>query len=520
VACLALSGHNDATMYWRAPLAALPLSFIATLAAQAAPEFRDISPEHWAYAPATILAERRIMAGRTPVDFSGEVPLTRYELAQIVSSLYIESGPPATFVVLRDMPPGHEATRDVQRVLGFDLLPSAKPGVFQGEVGVTRLEMVVALDTLLEKNGVAPPARRRQTVFFNDVPRDSTLFKVLDRIVNRFGLIDSRPGARFFASNTVTRFQMLGVLLKALPYLNPQVDREIQQASRPSPRPLAVPSQVPPPAATASPAIPPKELTPPKATTPVTLPLASASPAVSATTAPAPSTPASPTGPILRTRGDIQAGLLFLYSEELPRETGSISAGEPLNFTGGMLGFGGGGGEYWQDSWGGRIQAMSAYVGFDLPHQGDIVPVDMLDTIVNGSAWWRMGKGPDWEFALGGTAWLRSTYNISNQLVSRYYLSADKTYFGAGPSAILGVRMASDLDLVGAAALLPMIQSYNLPGSSPLLGRIGIDLQGRALYRLSDGWWMEARLNALLNPALAGGSQTLLGTSVGVVRDF
>lgn len=520
LARLALSGHNWATMNWRTPLAVLPLSFAVALAAHAASEFRDITPEHWAYGPASILAERRIMAGRTPVDFAGEVPLTRYELAQIVSALYRESGPPATFIVLRDMPPGHEATRDVQRALGFDLLPSIKPGVFQGDSSVTREQMVIALDTLLEKNGVAPPTRRKQIAYFGDVPQGSELFKVLDRVVNRFGLIETRPGARFFGSNVVTRFQMLGVLLKAMPYLNPNLDRDIRQAARPSPEPLPGPGASPIPGATTTPAAP---VATAASSAPDAPPASPGAPTATATASPSPSTkptPLSALGPILRTRGQLGAGALLLYSEELPRETGSVSAGEPLNFSGNMLGLGYAGGEVWRDNWGANLQVRSAYIGFDIPHQGQPTPIDMLDTVISGNGWWRMGQGPDWEFALGGGAWLRSSYNMSGQLVSQYYLSADKTYFGAGPGAMLGYRLASDLDLTGSLLLIPMMQTYNLPRSAPTLVRVGIDLQGRALYRLAPGWWLEGGLTAFLNPALSGGSQTMLGATAGVVKDF
>lgn len=502
-------------MNWRTPLAALPLSLAFALAAHAAPEFRDITPEHWAYGPARLLAERRVMSGRTPVDFAGEVPLTRYELAQIVSALYRETGPPATFIVLRDMPPGHEATRDVQRALGFDLLPSIKPGVFQGESPVTREQMVVALDNLLEKNGVAPPTRRKQIGYFSDVPRSSALFKVLDRVVNRFGLIEVRPGARFFARNAVTRFQMLGILLKAMPYLNPNLARDIQEASRPDPKPVTVPA--------ASPAPPSAQTTSPPATqsTPAPAPNSTDAPKASAPPASVAATPPPTTqSPILRTRAQAGAGVLLLYAEELPRETGSVTAGEPLNFSGNMLGLGHAEAEYWRDNWGAGLQVRSAYIGFDIPHQGQPTPVDMLDTFVSGTGWWRVGQGPDWEFALGGGAWLRSSYNLSGQLVSQYYLSADKTYFGAGPGALFGYRPAPDLDLTGSALLVPMVQTYNLPRSAPTLVRVGIDVQGRALYRLAPDWWLEGGLNAFLNPALSGGSQTMLGLTAGVVRDF
>jgi hypothetical protein len=478
----------------RSLLAALLLVPVATLAAQAATTFRDIPAGHWAHAPASVLAERRIMVGRTPVDFAGEVPLTRYELAQILSALYIESGPPATFIVLKDMPPGHEATRDVQRALGYGLLEAGRGGTFGGEALVTRGDLAEALDTLLEKNGVAPPARRRQTVYFSDVPQGSARFRVLDRVVNRFGLIEARPGSAFVASNPVTRFQVLGILVKALPYLNPAVERELQDA-------LATP------APTESPG------SQPSAAPPSASPRIGASPAVGAP---------APGRPILRTRGRAQAELVALLSEDLPRQTGAVMANEPAQFSGGMLGGGGVVGEYWDGPWGAALSAQTTYIGFDIPDQGQAVPIDMLDTGVSGVGYWRVGGGADWEAALGGGVLFRQAFNATGQLVSKYYLSADKTSFGAGPAATFGFRAAPGLELVGTALLAPMVQTYNLPrpNGAQSLTRIGTDLTGRAVYQLADAWTLDGGLHVFLSSALGGGGLTTVGLTAGISRDF
>ncbi|MEB3197238.1 MAG: S-layer homology domain-containing protein [Candidatus Sericytochromatia bacterium] len=482
--------------------AALIFSLLASGAAQAAVEFRDIPPGHWARVPASVLADHRLMGGRTPVDFAGEVPLTRYELAQTISALYREGGPPATFVVLNDMPPGHEATRDVQRVLGFELMKGPKPGLFRGDAGVSREELVEAFDTLLEKNGVSPPARRRQAVFFADVPAGSPLFGTLDRIVNRYALLDSRPGSRFFPQNTVTRFQLLGMLIKALPYLNPAVERELQEASQPTPAPLA---------------------SRPPDGGPAGLPTPTPAATLPAQTASALPTTQPRSGmqrPLWQTRGQLNGSLILLYNEDLPRQTGAVTTGEPPQFSGSMLGGGGASGEYWQGPWGGSAQLRTAYLGFDIPHQGRATPVDMLDTTLSGAAWYRLNQEADWELAVGGGALWRSQFNLTGQLVSQYYLSADKTYMGLGPGAAFAYRASADLDVFGRALLLPLFQSYNLPRGPQSLTRLGLDLDGRARYRLVDQWALEGGLGMWLSPALSGGSQTMLGATLGISKDF
>lgn len=485
----------------RSLLAALSTLPIVALSAQAATTFRDIPPGHWAHVPAGVLAERRVMGGRTPVDFAGEVPLTRYELAQILSGLYIESGPPATFIVLKDMPPGHEATRDVQRVLGYGLLEATKGGAFDGEDHVTRKELATALDTLLAKNGVSPPARRRQTVYFGDVPQGSPLFGVLDRVVNRYGLIEARPGSHFFGSNAVTRFQVLGILVKALPYLNPAIEREIQEAQAlPTPSPGATDAATP----SAAPATP--------------SPGASASP----TAAPGGGTWAR-AGSILRTRGRAQAEWLAFFSEDLPQVTGAVMPGEQSQ-SGAFTASGGVGfaGDLWSGAWGGTVALNAVVAGSSILHQQREVPIDTLFTTFSGTGLYRVAQDRDFEAALGGGLLFNHAFNTSGQLVSRYYLSADRTSIGAGPAAQLGFRAAPGLEFVGSALIAPLVQTYNLPAPSgaQTLTRIGSDLTGRAVYQLGDGWTLDGGLHLFLSSVLGGGGQTTVGLTLGASREF
>lgn len=491
-------------MNHRSLFAALLAIPVAAMAAQAATAFRDLPPGHWARKPAGILADAKIMPGRTLVDFGGEVSLTRYELAAILSQLYVEEGPPATFVVLKDMPPGHDATLAVQRVMGFQLLAARKPGVFGGEEAVTRKEIAEALDTLLARNGVSPPTRRRNPVTFSDITPAGSLAPVLERVVNRYGIIDGKNGSPFYPLNIVTRFQVLNMLIKAMPYLNPAVDREIREAMRPSPPP---PSSPLPSGATPAPETPaPSEeptvvpFTPPPSIAPTPVPVQG--------------------GALLRNRGGGRAELLMVYSEDLPAETGAIAVGEQRQFSGGGLPGGGVNAEYWGANAGGRLDVRSFYIGFDVPHNGKQEPIDVLDTLAMAQGWYKAGSGADWELAFGGAGVYRKAYNLTGKLIGQYYLTADKDYFGAGPGVMYAHRFSPELDMLGTVLAFPLVQSYQLPRGAKSLTRWGADLDARALYKLGGGISLDAGIHAFLSGAFSGGSQTMLGVHAGATMEF
>ncbi len=491
-------------MNHRSLLAALLAIPIAALAAQAATAFRDLPPGHWARKPAGILADAKIMKGRTLVDFSGEVPLTRYELAEILSQLYNEEGPPATFVVLKDMSPGHEATQAVQRVMGYQLLAARKPGVFAGEEAVTRKEIAEALDTLLERNGVSPPARKRNPVTFSDITPGGSLAPVLDRIVNRYAIIEGKYGSPFYPNNAVTRFQMLNMLIKAMPYLNAAVDRELRDAMRPSAAPPAspLPSGASPIPETPSPSEEPTVVpfTPPPSIAPTPVPVQG--------------------GALLRNRGGGRAEVLMVYSEDLPTETGAVAIGEQRQFSGGGLPGGGVNAEYWGAHAGGRLDVHSYYIGFDVPHNGKQEPIDVLDTVAMAQGWYKAGSGANWELAFGGAGVYRKAYNLTGKLIGQYYLTTDKDYFGAGPGLMFGHRFSPDLDMIGTALVFPLVQSYQLPRGAKSLTRWGADLDVRAVYKLGGGLSLDGGIHAFLSGAFSGGSQTMIGVHAGATMEF
>ena len=483
-------GQKESRVLHR-PLLALTAALVVpalALAAHAETQFRDIPAGHWAKRPAGVLSDRNIMPGRTPLDFAGEAPLTRYELAKVLSELFNVPGPPSTFIVLSDMLPGHPSTQEVQRVIGYELLGMRKPGYFQGDQPASRKEIVLALDVMLRKNGITPPSRRNN-VIFSDVKPNTELGQALDRLVNRFGLFDAKPFTPFYPNSSLTRYGMLAMLVRAMPYLNPAITAELKPPTPPPPS--LKPGQSPLPTATPTPAV---SLAPGESPAPTPTPAAS--------------------GPnLLVSRGAAFVEPLLVFSEDLPTEA--------ANYSGSVLGGGtvGGGvaGEYWSGQWGGLGQIGSYYLPLTIGGQ----PVDLLDTFVQVGGLYTVGSGPDWEGAVGAAGMFRRTYNMTESPPHRTYMSADKTYFGAGPAAAFAVRTAPEFVFSGTALVYPFVdEAYTLNTSAVGLSRWGADLSVRGEYTLGNGLYASGGLHSFLSGGYTSGFQTYLGATLGAGTRF
>lgn len=466
--------------------AALAIAFAGhPSGAWAAGGFNDIAPQHWAARPAQVLAHHLIMPGRTSQDFAGEAVLTRYELAWILSHLFRDSSPPGVFQVLSDMPPQHATTAEVQRSLGYGLMSLRRPGYFEGDQAAKRKEVILGLDAVLTKNGVSPPAPRN-SFEFSDVPKNTVLGAALDRIANRYGLLDGRSsGDDFKPEGAYTRYQVLGMLVRAMRYLSPGVAAELKSPSpEPSVNLLAspLPSHPPSPRPLPSGALPPT-----------------------------PGPEAAPAGWWSR----VAVGPLALMNlEQLPTEAGLTVAGEATSV--GTVSPGGGLAlAYWTPSWGLSLEGRALYTGILVASGGKEVPVDLVEGqgLVGGH--WVAYSGPDSSLTLGLLAGGRYVYNLSGQLVSQSYMTADKTYLGAGPALGYGLRLGEGLALQGRLGVVPMLQTYNLPGLSPSILRVGLHPDLGLAWRMEGGLLLEAKLSGLV--AIGGGGvHTQLGLTTGL----
>lgn len=476
----------------RPSIVALALASVPVIAAaaQVPSPFQDIPAGHWARRAATVLAAHQILPGRTPVDFAGETPLNRYELAWALSHLYNVDGPPASFVVLSDMPPGHPATLEVQRAMGFGLLPSRKPGRFEGDQPATRQDVVESLDVLLNKDGVEPPARKTAVVF-PDVPPEKPFGQAVDRVVNRFGLLDARQGVNFNPKDSITRYQFLSMLTRAVKYLQPPIWKEIQE-----PPPTPPPASLPPGAS------------------PVPTPEGSPGAEVSPGTGQPPTPVTQPSGAVLHTRAIAQAEVLGLFSENLPTDPGLVTAGEQRAFSGNGLPGGGAAVEVWTGTWGGTLGVSSYFVGLTVPKEGD---TNLLDTMVHVEGLYEIVSSPDLQFGLGLAGAYRQTYNLTG--VGSLYLTADKTYLGAGPALVVGTRFSPTLALAGGLDAYPSFQSYNLPGASRSITRWEVYPHARLEYNFAGSLLGTLGVSATINGG-GGGMQTIIGLSAGIGTGF
>ncbi|MDB5098165.1 MAG: putative S-layer protein [Cyanobacteria bacterium RYN_339] len=477
------AGYNTGVLH--RPFFAAALILATALAAQAATNFQDIPPGHWARRAANVLADHQVVPGRGPVDFAGGNPLSRYELAWTLSHLYNIEGPPASFVVLGDMPPGHTATLEVQRVMGYDLMPARKPGRFEGDAPASRKEVVESLDALFAKDGVAPPSRKT-AVTYDDVKAGTPLAGAIDRIVNRFALIEAKEGGDFHPADSLTRYQFLSMIMRAMRYLRPNIAKELETPESPTPASLE-PGQSP-------------------------------IPGVSPTPTPMPS------GQVLRTKAWGRGEVLALYTEDIPTDPGLFVTSEQRNFTGMGLPGGGAGFEFWSGAWGGTLDVSSYYLGIDIANQGKKVAVDLVDTTAHLGLLYQIPLSPEAQLGFGAAGQFRQTYNITGNLVSQLYATADKTYIGAGPAVMLGYRVTPALALSTTLDAYPVVQTYNLPATNGQSGaksvtRFALYPRLTAEYGLGNGLMVTGGLTGMFNSG-GGGTQSQVGATLGFGGQF
>lgn len=471
-------------MLHRALVIAPLLLPVVALSSVAATNFQDIPAGHWARRAAIVLAEHQIMPGRTPVDFAGDAPLTRYELAWALSHLYNVDGPPAMFEVLSDMPPGHFATLEVQRVMGYGLLPPHKPGHFDGDVPASRREVVESLDTLLNKDGVRPPARKT-AITFPDVPAGKPFGMAVDRIVNQYALVEARPGVKFNPDDSIGRYQFLAMLIRAVRYLQPQLIKELAE---PTPAPSLPPGVSP---------------------TPTLAPGAT----------PQPTPTPMPSGQVLRSKAILQGEVLGFYDEAIPTDTGLAVTGEQREESGVGLPGAGARFEYWNGGWGVTMGLSSYYIGLDIPATATTraTPANLLDTTIRVDGMYQLLGSPDFQLAAGLAAIYRKVYNTTAS--GALYTSADKTYLGGGLAGEFGWRIVGPLALVGQLDVYPMDQSYILTTGNVDVTRVGIDPQLRLEYTFGDTWLATLGTSSLINVG-GGGFQALIGFNLGLGKEF
>lgn len=448
--------------------------------------FTDLPADGARSVLAVMLAERGILSGVSESEYGGNSQLSRYELAAILNGLLDPRDVPFNVVAWSDIPPGHPAMPAVSRVTSLNLL-SGESGRFAGLRRVTRLEFVDSLVHLLSYRSVMAPSHRKGPgLTFSDVAPATRQGQILDRAANFWQLIDAPRKSAFRPNASITRFEALDMLVRALLLIDPELQEPIRAAlavsdptptprptpapvatPRPTPRPVATPyaqpttrptpdvnptpRRTPAPAATPTPKPTPRvpfwlqDATP---STPSPAPTAAPTPEPTLEPTPAPSAAPSPTA-TPRPAATMRPSDRSLRSSELLVPRGRLGLDAVLFYLGSGLqaavpGFVNvnAAGEYWQGAFGGSGAVSTIYP----------IPVDtesLFDLLLRAEGLYKLPlRGPDWQTAGGVGLMLRNLSGGS---------TVSGMTFGFGPAGSFAKRMMPNLTTRGALQLYPLM---------------------------------------------------------------
>lgn len=218
---------------------------LPSLSANAAGPFADLERHPLAEA-AALLAERRILTGASSSEYAGNLPLTRYDAAEVLNGLLDPRDIPFNIIAWPDVPPGHPAMQAVTRVTSLNLLSGRGAGRFEGMQRIRRLEFVESLDRLLSYRSAPPPPRRTGGLMtFSDVPAGGTTGQMLHRAANVWQFLDNPRRLAFRPNDPLTRFDALAMLVKAAPLLDPNLEDAMREALAAVPEPTPEPARTP-----------------------------------------------------------------------------------------------------------------------------------------------------------------------------------------------------------------------------------------------------------------------------------
>ncbi|MBC7541201.1 MAG: PT domain-containing protein [Candidatus Sericytochromatia bacterium] len=203
-------------------------------------QFSDVPDGHPLQRPIEVLAVQDVMPGLTPTLYGGTQFLNRYTLANIVNALIGDEYVPFRVVVYSDVPSGHPALPAINRIttLGF---MTVEKGAFKGKELVTRYDLALILDKLLQYRSAQAPARRAQPVVLRDVAVSSPFSLPVERVVNAWQLTNAFPDGTFKGTKPITRFEAVEFVAHAAALLDPRVKQAMDTIAiiTPTPAPTA-----------------------------------------------------------------------------------------------------------------------------------------------------------------------------------------------------------------------------------------------------------------------------------------
>ena len=166
----------------------------------------DVPPDHWAVQAVEQVVARGWLQGYPGGGFRGEVPLDRYQLATTLARVLADSRLPVreAEVRFRDVKPNHWALPGIRRMIGEGLVQGFPDRTYRGQSLLTRYQLAVVLDKLVQRLGVASPAR---LVRSGDLPNNHWAEAAVLRVVG-LGLMPLGSDGLFRGSEPVSRYQM------------------------------------------------------------------------------------------------------------------------------------------------------------------------------------------------------------------------------------------------------------------------------------------------------------------------
>lgn len=121
----------------------------------------DVPRDHWAASAVEDVVKRGWLQGYPDGTFRGELALDRYQLATTLARVLTDSPLPTqeTEVRFKDVKPSHWALPGIRRMVGEGLVQGFPDQTFRGASVLTRYQLAVVLDKLVQNLGIVVPAK-------------------------------------------------------------------------------------------------------------------------------------------------------------------------------------------------------------------------------------------------------------------------------------------------------------------------------------------------------------------------
>ncbi|GIW35548.1 S-layer homology domain-containing protein [Meiothermus sp.] len=184
------------------------VTFVVTLWAGALPN--DIPKDHWAAPAVAEVVARGWLQGYPGGAFKGELSLDRYQLATTLARVLADSPLPVreSEVRFKDVKPNHWALPGIRRMVGEGLVLGFPDQTYRGASVLTRYQLSLVLDKLLQSLGIAAPARALRP---DDLPAGHWAEGAVMRMIG-LDVLPMGADGLFRGNQPVNRYQMARAL--------------------------------------------------------------------------------------------------------------------------------------------------------------------------------------------------------------------------------------------------------------------------------------------------------------------